>query len=118
VPRVIDPVAHRGGTVAEMAGEVVVRDNPSELRYEMFVDGKPAGSIRYRRLPGVVALVHTEVEPEFEGHGLGGRLVEGALTDIRRRGLRVVPICPFVSSYLDQHPEYRDLITADTEVPY
>ena len=101
-----------------MAGDVVVRDNPSQLRYEMSVDGKAAGCIRYRRLPGAVALVHTEVEPQFEGHGLGGKLVEGALNDIRERGLKLVPICPFVSSYLDQHPEYRHLITADTEVPY
>jgi uncharacterized protein len=100
-----------------MADEVRVSDNPSQLQYELFVAGQPAGSIRYRRLPDALALVHTEVEPRFEGQGLGARLVEGALADIRERGLHVVPICPFVRAYLDRHPDDRDLIAADRGLP-
>jgi len=100
-----------------MADRVVIRDNAPELRYELLVDGEPAGFIAYRRRPSAVALIHTDVEPRFEGQGLGTRLVEGALADIRERGLRVVPICPFVRSYLDHHPEFRDLVGSDTQVP-
>jgi predicted GNAT family acetyltransferase len=96
---------------------VRVSDNPSELRYELFVDGELAGLIRYRRSPGALALVHTEVEPRFEGRGLAARLVAGALADIRARGLQIVPICPYVREYLERHPEDRDLIVADTEMP-
>jgi predicted GNAT family acetyltransferase len=94
-----------------MTGQVVVRDNPSKNRYEIVVDGEIAGSILYRRRPNRFSLIHTEIDPKFEGHGLGTRLVEGALTDIRAHGLRVVPICPFVQSYLDRHPEFHDLDT-------
>jgi predicted GNAT family acetyltransferase len=100
-----------------MTEDVRVSDNPAELRYELLVDGEPAGLIRYRRLPDALALVHTEVEPRFEGRGLGARLVSGALADIRERGLRVVPICPYVREYLERHPEDRDLIVADSDVP-
>ena len=100
-----------------MADDVRVSDNPSELRYELFVDGELAGLIRYRRLPDALALVHTEVEPRFEGRGLAARLVAGALADIRERGLHIVPICPYVREYLERHPEDRDLIVADTEMP-
>jgi uncharacterized protein len=91
---------------------VEVRDNPGERRYELLVDGKPAGTILYRARPGALALIHTEVDPTLEGHGLGGRLVAAALNDIRARGLHVVPICPFVRSYIDEHPAYRDLVGA------
>jgi hypothetical protein len=28
-----------------------------------------------------------------------------------------VPICPFVRSYLDHHPEFSDLVIPDWEVP-
>jgi predicted GNAT family acetyltransferase len=66
---------------------VTVRDNPAELRYELLVDGRLLGEIRYRLAPGVVVLVHTEVAPSAEGQGLGARLVAGALDDIRERGL-------------------------------
>jgi predicted GNAT family acetyltransferase len=36
--------------------------------------------------------------------------VAGALEDVRRRGLEVVPLCPFVRSYLERHPDDADLI--------
>jgi len=96
---------------------VAVRDNPEELRYELVVDGEVAGEIRYRRSPDRIVLVHTEVSPSLEGQGLASRLVAGALDDIRARGLRVVPICPFVRAYIGRHPEYNDLVTGDLQVP-
>jgi uncharacterized protein len=97
----------------EAEREYVVRDNPDELRYEILRDGELLGEIRYRAEPGVVTLVHTEVRPAAEGQGVGSRLVAGALDDIRERGLRVVPVCPFVRAYLERHPEQRDLVAVD-----
>jgi hypothetical protein len=83
-----------------------VTDNAAELRYEIHVDGRLAGSIRYTRDGDVVTLVHTEVDPAFEGHGVGSALVQGALDDARARGLTVRPLCPFVRAWLRRHPEY------------
>jgi uncharacterized protein len=83
----------------------VVRDNREELRYEILREGELLGEILYRTEPGAVVLVHTEVAPSAEGEGIGSRLVAGALEDIRSRGLRVVPICPFVAAYMRRHPE-------------
>ena len=95
---------------------VRVVDNPDELRYELEVDGALAGVLRYRVEPGTVVLVHTDVHPAFEGRGLGGRLVGGALDDIRARGLRTVPHCPFAAAYIHRHPEYQDLVGVDPAV--
>jgi len=92
---------------------VVVRDNPEARRYELVVDGEVAGEILYRRSPDRIALVHTEVSPALEGQGLGSRLVAGALDDVRAHGLHAVPICPFVRSYVQRHPEYGDLVVSD-----
>jgi hypothetical protein len=50
-------------------------------------------------------------------HGVGSRLVRGALDDIRSRGLRVAPVCPFVADYLRRHPEQRDLVVRDPATP-
>jgi predicted GNAT family acetyltransferase len=93
-----------------------VRDNPSELRYELLVGDDVVGEILYRLAPDAVVLVHTEVSPSLEGKGLGAQLVADALDDIRARGLHVVPICPFVRSYIRRHPEYRDLVVRDAQV--
>ena len=100
----------------ERSSGVVVRDNPEELRYEALLDGH-VGLIRYRAEPGIVVLVHTEVDEAVEGTGVGSRLVRGALDDIRARGLRLVPLCPFVAAYLRRHPEDADLVTDDPATP-
>jgi uncharacterized protein len=91
---------------------VTVRDNRELQRYEAIVDGKLAGSISYREREDELVLIHTQVEKEFEGHGIGSRLVAATLDDIRARGLRMRPFCPFVRAYLERHPEYDDLIAA------
>jgi predicted GNAT family acetyltransferase len=96
--------------------EYVVRDNPEELRYEILRGDELVGEIRYRIEPGAIVLVHTDVAPSAEGQGIGSRLVAGALDDIRSRGLRVVPVCPFVTAYLRRHPEQRDLVAPDPAV--
>ena len=71
------------------------------------------GVLFYREREDELVLVHTEVEEAFEGQGIGGRLVAAALDDIRARGLRMRPFCPFVKSYLERHPEkYDGLIAA------
>lgn len=103
-------------TERQSAESIAVRDNPAELRYELLLDDDMVGEIRYRRAPDTVALVHTEVLPSLEGGGFGARLVAAALDDIRTRGLRVVPICPFVRSYIRRHPDYADLVVRDAEV--
>jgi len=79
-----------------MPTEPRVADNPRASRYELWLGTTRAGLIEYRSQPGVVFLVHTEVDPAFEGQGLGERLVAGALADLRARGLKLVPQCPFV----------------------
>jgi predicted GNAT family acetyltransferase len=87
-----------------------VVDNASELRYELWVGDTLAGLIRYTWEGDVVTMVHTEIEPAFEGEGFGSALVSGALDSVRAQGKRVRPLCPFVAAYLKRHPEYADLV--------
>jgi uncharacterized protein len=87
----------------ETATRVV--DNPEARRYELYVADELAGEIAYSHRDGRITLIHTEVADAFEGQGLGSRLVSGALKDIRSRGLELVPMCPFVRSYLARHPD-------------
>jgi predicted GNAT family acetyltransferase len=90
--------------------DLQIRDNAQHRRFEAYLDGQLAGFAQYRLQPGRITFTHTKVDEEFEGKGIGSRLVRHALEDVRERGLRVVPLCPFVRSYLRRHPEYAALV--------
>lgn len=90
--------------------EPVLADVPEESRYELRVGDELVAFANYRRRNGRLVFLHTEVDPAFEGRGLGGRLAAGALDDARRQRVRVVPLCPFMASFIERHPEYRDLV--------
>ena len=92
---------------------VVVSDQPGRQRYEIAVDGQLAGFVQYRRQANVIDLVHTEIDPAFEGRGLGVRLARATLDDLARRGLQIIPTCPFITEYLRRHPAYVELVVAD-----
>ena len=93
-----------------MPPEIAVRDVPESERYEAFVDGTLAGFAAYRVRRDEMVLVHTDVDDAFEGRGIGGRLAREALDDARRRGLRAVPMCPFIAAWIRHHPDYHDLV--------
>jgi predicted GNAT family acetyltransferase len=86
-----------------------VEDHPERHRFELDVDG--ATAIATYRLHGdVITFVHTEVPKPLEGRGIASRLILGALAQVRARGLKVIPSCPFVKAYIGKHPEWQDLL--------
>ena len=89
---------------------VTVRDDAEANRFEA-VDrsGVVAGFAAYRRYADRIVFIHTVVDDAFEGRGVGSTLVRAALDAVREEGLRVVPQCPFVRSFVERHPEYADL---------
>ena len=94
----------------ESDSSVNVVDNPTRSRYEAREGDQVAGYITYRTRPGVVVLVHTEVDPDFEGRGVGSRMARSVLEAIRSGGMHVDPVCPFITSYIQRHPEFTDLV--------
>src|SRR5689334_15328460 len=88
-----------------------VADATARHRYEITVDGEVAGYSQYRDpSPGVRAFDHTVVHERFQGRGLAGELVRAALDDARARGSRVLPFCPYVRTFIAEHPGYADLV--------
>jgi predicted GNAT family acetyltransferase len=90
--------------------ELTVTDVPEAGRYEARAADRVLGLAAYRRHGDRVLFTHTEVDPDAEGGGVGSTLVRGALDDVRARGLRAVPHCPFVRAWIEQHPDYADLV--------
>ena len=94
----------------ELQAGFVVTDNPDQNQFEGRLDDRIVAHSEYEMAPGVITFLHTEVDPAFEGKGLGGALASNALDDVRARGLQVVARCPFIAAYIRRHREYRDLL--------
>jgi len=88
---------------------IEVSNNQAEDQFEAHVGGKTA-FLLYRRMPGGLVLIHTAVPTEFEGHGVGSKLVRAGIEFAREQGLTVVPLCPFVIDYIRRHRNYLDLV--------
>src|ERR1700688_4448280 len=84
-------------------------NNKPHHRYELAVDGHIAATY-YKIDAGVITFIHTEVPPELGGEGIGSRLIQGALDQVRADGLKVIAQCPFVKAWIDKHPDYADLL--------
>ena len=60
--------------------------------------------------PDRMIIEHTEVDASLEGRGIGKQLVETAVMYARTHNLKIVPLCPFAKSVLDQIPEWQDVL--------
>ena len=98
--------------------QAVVRDVPARHRFEVVVGGEVAGFARYRREGDAVAFLHTEVDDAYEGQGLGSRLVAEALQQVADRDAGLLPYCPFVRDYLQQHRELVRLVPAERRAEF
>jgi len=85
-----------------------VHNNQERSRFELVEQGHTAFA-EYTLDGDVITFTHTVVPSALQGMGIGSRLIAGALTQVRARGLKVRATCTFVAAYLAKHPEWQDL---------
>ncbi|MBL6279420.1 N-acetyltransferase [Micromonospora fiedleri] len=93
---------------------MLVEENAAKHRYEILVDDALAGFTAYLPRGEALVFTHTEVDPAFQGMGVGSALMRGTLEQVRAQGQRIVPQCPFMAAFIKRHPEYADLVTSLT----
>ncbi len=86
-----------------------IRDNEDAKRYELTVDGETAVVI-YNPVAGGRLITETIVPVPLEGRGIASRMAKHVLTDLKVKGLLILPTCPFFSAYLKKHPEHADQV--------
>ncbi len=90
---------------------LTVNNVPDRNRFEARDGNALAGYADYIRTnAGLIVFTHTEVNREYEGHGVGSALAEAGLDYARAEGLSVLPVCPFIAGWISRHPDYADLL--------
>ena len=96
--------------MADSASTLAIRDNPEKHRFEADLGDGSFAIADYTLPPGKIIFTHTEVPPGHEGKGIGSSLIRYALDEARRRGLLVIPVCPFFAAYMQKHADVQDLL--------
>ena len=92
-----------------------VRHDPDGRRFTIALDGQDIGFAEYVMKGGRYLFVHTEIDPEFGGRGLGTILARDAMDVVRQERAHIVPLCPFIAHWIDEHPDYADLVDHELE---
>lgn len=83
---------------------VAVRVTDKGDAYGIYIDGADrwAGATFFLDQGEDRIFYHTEVGEEYGGRGLAGVLVDNALAATRKQNKTVVPVCPYVKSWIDK----------------
>lgn len=86
----------------------VVHDEEGQ-RFTVSADGEVA-ELSYRTMGNQIIFQHTGVPAALEGRGIGSALAKAGLNYAQQNGMEVIPLCPFVRSYIERKPEYQSLV--------
>jgi predicted GNAT family acetyltransferase len=101
--------------VAHSDYDVTVQHLPDQRRYAAWINPIQVGHLDYKFVGKRIALLSTEVTPEYRHHGVATELIGATLEDIRTTGKKITVICPVVRAFINHYPQYEDMI--DLEHP-
>lgn len=77
-------------------------------------DGQEMAYVSFpARGENAVTIRSTVVHPSLRGQGVAGTLLDALAQELRRRGVRAVPICSYAVGWFSRHPEAADLLLSD-----
>ena len=90
---------------------VIDVDNDEEhFKYEAWINEEVVANLDYRLDDEKIVLISTSVKYAYRRHGIATELIAKTLNDIRTTGRQIVVICPVVRAFIEQYPQYEDLL--------
>ena len=72
--------------------------------------GEQLGEMVLAIIDNDLVVYHTEVSPKAEGKGLAKILLNAMVAYAREKGLKVIPLCPYVHAQFKRHPaDFEDV---------
>ncbi|NDI97839.1 N-acetyltransferase [Flavobacterium sp. LaA7.5] len=90
--------------------ETVFTVNEAQNQFELAI-GDSIAFLEYYTEGNKIFMTHTEAPEELRGTGAAPRLVGMAMQYAKDNNLAVVPLCSYVGKYINNHPEWYDILT-------
>lgn len=82
--------------------EIILNNNEQAQRFETRIDGQLA-YLEYKVSGDTIYLTHLFVPPSLRGQGIAAEITRQAIASINAQGLEIVPVCPYVITYMQRH---------------
>lgn len=84
-------------------------DRKGEFVYE--ADGHILARMVYIMAgPQKMIIEHTEVDESLKGQHIGKKLLETLVHYVRKKEIKVIPLCPFANAMLKKIKEWQDVV--------
>lgn len=89
--------------------EFNITHDQSNHVFTVEIDGKTC-ELNYKPIDkNRLEYYHVGVPAELQNQGIASKIVKYALEYARDKNFKIRATCPFVRSYIDLHPQYKDL---------
>ncbi|MDD4557131.1 MAG: GNAT family N-acetyltransferase [Alphaproteobacteria bacterium] len=75
-----------------------------------FSEGEFQAYLGYKQEANEMVIYTTQVPKELGGRGVASLLTKTALDYAVANGLKIVPLCSFVETYIERHKDYQDYL--------
>lgn len=91
--------------------EIEIRERGNKGFAIALENEKKAGLMSYS-IPGsdFIIIDHTEVEPEYNGKGVGKKLLYKIVEMAREKKLKILPLCPFANAMFKKLDDIKDVL--------
>lgn len=90
--------------------ELKIKHDQAKNRFYADINGK-ISELKYNKVDKETLEYYRTFVPEPLRHqGIAGNIANYALGYAKSNDYHVIPSCPFVKKYLDDHPKYADVI--------
>ncbi|NQD72315.1 N-acetyltransferase [Sphingobacterium shayense] len=91
--------------------EILLKDEGSKGFARAIENGKLAGEMTYS-IAGTELIIidHTEVNPEYNGKGVGKQMLHKIVEMARDKNIKIIPLCPFAASVFKKETDINDVL--------
>ncbi|KGO88461.1 GNAT family acetyltransferase [Flavobacterium rivuli WB 3.3-2 = DSM 21788] len=93
--------------------EIIIKENGGKGFAMARENEKRAGMMSYSIAGAELIIIdHTEVEPDFNGKGVGKQLLYAIVEMAREKNIKIIPLCPFAASVFKKADDIKDVLKA------